>query len=373
MRRIAVKHHSIGLFRGALTQASSVLNRRNWDMSPHLAVPCGWVNMKTGEVHSKGNPHLWATRKTAVAPDEGSPELFLKTLGECLPAEGMVDYMQRWFGYCLTTDMSAKKFHIWVGEGDNGKSVILDTIKKVMGDKYARSINKKAILVQRNPPHDSTIAVLKGARLGYCAEVEDGVLDASRIKAITGGDALSANFMRGNPFDFQPQFKVILTSNKMPQIASVDYAFACRIHLVDWTVKFEGDEKNEGLADELESELGQIFSWMIEGAMEYKRHGLNPPESVTAASDMYIRGEDTISQWYEECVEVEPGRMDSEVRLLPLLSKLARGQRLQEEDAQPNHARKVVESARSRRKTREEKRRRQTPNGEVGITAFEGR
>ncbi len=302
MRDTAPNQTAISFFRGALTQASSLMNRREWDTTGHLAVPGGWVNMDTGEVHDKGNPDLWATRCTAVAPDtSGPPELFLKTLAECLPAKGMLSYMQRWFGYCLTTKMSDHKFQLWIGEGSNGKSLLLDTIKKVMGP-YAKSINRKAILKQRYEPHDSVMASMTAARMGHCSKLEGGVLDASRIKSITGNDSVSANLMYQDQFDMQLQFKLILLSNKLPRIAAVDYAFARRIHLVEWTEVFDEDSEDPDLPEKLKVEYGRILAWMIEGAMLWQKHGLNPPDAVRMSSAEYIKGEDRMEQWYQERV-----------------------------------------------------------------------
>ena len=58
--------------------------------------------------------------------------------------------------------------------------------------------------------------MLRGARLVTAQETEEGRRWAeSRIKALTGGDPITARFMRQDFFTYQPQFK--LFDRRQPQ------------------------------------------------------------------------------------------------------------------------------------------------------------
>ena len=50
------------------------------------------------------------------------------------------------------------------------------------------------------------------------AEVEEGKRWAeARLKKMTGGDTLTARFMRQDDFEFKPQFKPLISANHKPQ------------------------------------------------------------------------------------------------------------------------------------------------------------
>lgn len=63
------------------------------------------------------------------------------------------------------------------------------------------------------------VARLAGVRFVYISEPTKGtVLDAAKIKAMTGNDTLNARYLHENSFDFQPQFKIYVNTNYLPVI-----------------------------------------------------------------------------------------------------------------------------------------------------------
>ena len=304
LRKLAPELKRNAQQKGALAQAASVLTRREWNDNPALAVPGGWVDLETGEHHDQPRPELYSTRCAAVAPKHGKPTLWLDTLAQCLAGDdcdALTAYLQRWFGYCLTMDMREQVFSLWIGGGANGKSTIAGTVSDILGS-YSQGMARQAVIRGTHEPHAAIIAKLEGARLAYCADLEGGLLDGSRIKQITGGDPVSAQFMRQDWFDFQPVCKLLLLSNKLPRLAGVDKAISRRIHLVEWRQDFD-DNPDMSLREKLKDEWPLILSWMIEGAVKWRKQGLNPPPCVAAATKSYLDDEDTLGQWFVESVQ----------------------------------------------------------------------
>ncbi len=63
-------------------------------------------------------------------------------------------------------------------------------------------------------------------------ETEEGRRWAeARIKQLTGGDSVSARFMRDDFLDFRPAFKLFIAGNHKPSLRSVDEAIRRRFHL----------------------------------------------------------------------------------------------------------------------------------------------
>ena len=69
------------------------------------------------------------------------------------------------------------------------------------------------------------------------------------------------------------------------------------------------EKPNERLADpklakKLHAEKSGILSWAIRGYLDYQKQGLNPPDSVLAATKDYRESEDSIKAFIrEKCVE----------------------------------------------------------------------
>ena len=79
-----------------------------------------------------------------------------------------------------------------------------------------------------------------------------------------------------------------------------------RLHLIPFNVTIPSEQRDERLAERLREEWPGILSWMIEGACEWGMMGLQPPEAVRKATDVYFQTEDTIKIWIDECCDIEP-------------------------------------------------------------------
>ena len=130
--------------------------------------------------------------------------------------------------------------------------------------------------------------------------------DEAKIKALTGGDMITARFMRQDDFEFKPQFKLVISGNHKPGLRSVDEAMRRRMHLIPFDVTIPPEERDPQLFEKLRREWPGILAWMVKGFMEWRRIGLAPPASVRAASDEYLEDEDSFGQWLEGNVEEDP-------------------------------------------------------------------
>jgi putative DNA primase/helicase len=121
----------------------------------------------------------------------------------------------------------------------------------------------------------------------------------SKIKALTGGDPISARFMRQDFFTYVPQFKLLIAGNHKPGLRGVDEAIRRRFHLIPFTVTITNPDKQ--LFDKLGVEWRGILQWAIEGCLEWQRIGLAPPATVRHATEAYLASEDAVAQWLDEC------------------------------------------------------------------------
>jgi len=260
------------------------------------------VDLRIGE-QSPPRREDYITKATAAKPGGECP-IWLGFLDRVTGGDqNLQDYLQRAVGYCLTGCTHEHVMFFLYGTGANGKSVFINTISGMMGD-YAVVAPMEAFISSPNDRHPTELAMLRGARLVTAVETEEGKRWAeSRIKALTGGDRITARFMRRDFFEFTPKFKLMIAGNHKPSLRSVDEAIRRRLHLIPFTVTIPPEERDEILADKLKAEWPGIMRWAVQGCLEWRRIGLAPPEAVQKATEEYLDQEDAFAQWFEECCQ----------------------------------------------------------------------
>ena len=188
-----------------------------WDPDPWLLqTPAGVVDLRTGAAREPDRAAMM-TRSTSVAPATGEPARWLQFMREVTSGdEEVVSYLQRVLGYSLTGSTREHAMFQLIGDGGNGKSVLLNTASKIMGD-YAVTAGMDTFVASRGDRHPTDLAKLDGARLVAASETTEGrAWDEARIKQLTGGDRIAARYMRQDFFEFTPRFKLLIVANHAP-------------------------------------------------------------------------------------------------------------------------------------------------------------
>ena len=274
-----------------------------WDAEPWLLnTPGGVIDLRTGSLR-RHRVEDYMTRITAVAPKGDCPK-FLSFLDRITAGDrDLVAYLRRVFGYALTGLTREHALFFAYGTGANGKSVLLSTIAGVLGH-YQKTAPIEAFTASNGDRHPTDLAGLRGARLVTATETEEGRRWAeSRIKQLTGGDTISARFMRQDFFEYLPAFKLVIAGNHKPSLRSVDEAIRRRFHLIPFAVTIPPGERDGDLTEKLKAEWPGILAWLIKGCLEWKAEGLNPPQAVTEATAAYLEAEDAIAAWIDDRCE----------------------------------------------------------------------
>jgi putative DNA primase/helicase len=257
-------------------------------------------------------PHHPGQNTTKIAPVEYDPDAeaptWLAFLERVQPDPEVRDYLARFVGYCLTGDVSEQCVHFFIGGGANGKSVFCDVVAALLGDyvTFLPAESLASLRGGRSPGAASPdIARLAGSRLAVAKESEAGAsLSESVIKDLTGGEKITARPLYGAPFDFPPQFKILLASNYRPTIRGADHGIWRRVHLVPWNVTIPDEEKDPHLAHRIkEEELPGVLRWAVDGLTDWFARGLAPPTAITGATKEFRASEDRLAEWIaDECV-----------------------------------------------------------------------
>jgi len=130
--------------------------------------------------------------------------------------------------------------------------------------------------------------------------------DEAKVKTLTGGDAIRARFVRCDEFEYIPAFKLVIHGNNKPSLRRVDEAIRRRLHLVPFTQKIDAEERILDFDIRLQPEWPGILRWAVQGCLDWRRQGLNPPRSVVEATEEYLSSQDALGRWLEERCLVSP-------------------------------------------------------------------
>ncbi len=272
-----------------------------WDADPWLLnTPGGVVDLRTGKMRPHApSDHL--TKITAVAPGGTCPRWHAFLARVTAENIELQRYLQRMAGYCLTGSIREHALFFAHGTGANGKGVAINTMTGIMRD-YATVASIETFTASTSDRHPTDLAMLRGARLVTAQETEEGRRWAeSRIKAMTGGDPITARFMRQDFFTFEPTFKLLIAGNHRPGLRNVDEAIRRRFNLIPFDIRIPPEERDLNLPEKLKAEWPGILAWAIEGCLEWQRIGLSPPGVVINATEEYLEAEDAMATWMAEC------------------------------------------------------------------------
>lgn len=273
-----------------------------WDTHTMLlGVPGGVIDLNICKL-IEAERDQYITKQASVAPIHGECKRWLQFLKRVTNDNlDIQTYLQRFGGYCLTGSTVEHALGFLYGTGANGKTTLVQTLLGILGD-YAITAPIETFAESKSERHSTELARLRGARLVATEETNTGSKwNESRIKTLTGGNRISAHFMRQDDFEFQPEFKLLIAGNHKPQMRSVDEAMKRRMHIVPFTVTIPEEERDPHLQDALRQEWPQILHWMVQGCAAWHDYRLAPPEAVRDATALYLDTEDILLQWIEEC------------------------------------------------------------------------
>jgi len=294
----------------AIRVSSAMLDRH-----PHLLnVDNGVLDLRTGELRPH-DPALLLTQRAFVEYQPGAAcPRWLRFVEEvsCDDTD-LAAYLQCVIGYALSGDISRHEAYFLHGDGSNGKSVLVNTLRSLMGG-YCKSLGVDAIMVRRDKagPTPDLLAV-RGARLVITSEMSAGrQLNEGVFKDLVSGDTITVrNLYSRHVIEMQFCCKVFMPTNTLPTVAGQDYGVWRRIRAIPFNRTFEGKEKDPGLESKLKAELSGILSWALEGYQRYKAQGFDAPAVVEDKTTEYREDLDVVKHFVADAlVHDEQGRGD---------------------------------------------------------------
>ena len=236
-----------------------------------------------------------------------------------------VDSPGEYFGIELDGNQRYVMENDYVTYNSNGKSATVDLLQNTLGD-YAGVLPVNVLTKKRGNSGEATpeLADKKGKRFLSIQEPEhNDVIYVGQMKElVAGNDRIAARALYENPIYYNPQFKLALICNKLPEIPSDDGGTWRRIRVTPWTSMFVDDPKKPGeykkdtkLSDKMKS-WGPAFAWYVLNKYYpmYKLEGLIEPDTVTMYTDRYKMTSDFYYEFFTDCTNTT-GKDDDVVRL----------------------------------------------------------
>jgi len=312
-----------------VVEMSMACREHDFDKEPWLLpVANGVVDLRTGAL-TTGRPEDLLTRALDIDYDPHADyapwQQFIDEVSG--DPDEIAPFIKRSLGYSITGHSYEQYIWMFVGPGRNGKGVMFDLIGDIMGP-YYHEISRAMLVEQRNEPSPSATSEHKYSllrkRIVVGAETNKGQrIDAAAIKELTGEDLVKCRPLFKSEIQFKPTHTLFLHTNHPPVGLTKDFAMVQRFIRVEFPFMYVDDveaekkkyparaamfrQKDPTLKDKLRKIKPGILRWLVEGAREWAKNGLNPPASIIKGVNDLAWEEDSIGQFMADCLIADPG------------------------------------------------------------------
>lgn len=219
------------------------------DVNPYLlCFNNGVVDFKD-KVFRRGYPEDYISKTTNIdyhtinmSRDKEKIDMINDFMHKLFPVNDLYEYMWEHLASSLIGTSSNQTFNMYIGVGQNGKSVLVSLMEMVLGE-YKGDVPLSLVTDRRTKIGGLApeLVSLKGIRYAVMQEPSKGDrLNEGIMKQITSGiDPIQARApYMPNSITFIPQFKLVVCSNEFMEIKSQDHGTWRRIRVVDFLSMF---------------------------------------------------------------------------------------------------------------------------------------
>ena len=173
-------------------------------------------------------------------PDQSITDEVMKMLWTIFENDDMVRAFLEALASCLYGYNRYERFYILTGKGGNGKGLVTDLMKRVLGD-YFFTI-PSSIITKANDKKDSAnphLAKCKGRRMILAEEPEaTDKIQVGLVKDMTGGGEMVARELYKNPIHFIMMAVLFINTNGIPMANKIDGGYKRRTKVVRFPHNF---------------------------------------------------------------------------------------------------------------------------------------
>ena len=275
-----------------------------------IAVANGILNLND-QVLTEHDPRWFST---TVLPYDFNPSAtcprWEEFLIEMLPESDMRAMLQEWFGLCSVIDTTFHKFMLLVGDGANGKTIVLTVLRQLLGCDNVSHVGLEGFNSERTFALAATVGKLANIipELGELTRTNEGVL-----KSFVAGEPMSIERKHRDPFVTVPSARLIIATNILPRFVDRSDGLWRRLLLVPFRVQIlDESRQDKRLVDpqwwQESGELPGILNWAIAGLKRLREQGrFTEPQTSKTEKDQYRRDANPAGTFLEERCLAEAG------------------------------------------------------------------
>ncbi|GEM_PF-3340151 len=277
--------------------------------------PGDQVNVKNGILHlterrlEPHSPTFLSSVQLPVAYDpQATCSAWERQIQQTVPLDTQVVVWEI-LAWMLLTDSGIKKAVLFLGDGNNGKSVLLRAFIAFLGTTNVVNLPLHKIEADR-----FAASRLVGKLSNICPDLPSEHLTSTSIfKAITGGDPIPAEYKYKDSFDVLPFCKILFSANHPPRSNDASYAFFDRWLVLPFEAVFEegkaGTVRPEVLAARLAEpgELSGALNRALDAVNRLRQRGaFTVSASMQAAWQQFRATTDPLAVWLDQATVTSP-------------------------------------------------------------------
>lgn len=222
-------------------------------------------------------------------------------------------------GYLLYPQNKIEGLFLLIGEGSNGKSVLMDTLRMFFPKKYITNLSLNAISNEDNFSRESLIR----SKINFCSEQRGGAINSEELKRVASGEGVSIKRKFKDNIELDSMTKICVSANNMPYFNDTTHGILRRLFFFNFKNKFvskrdfeketnpemrrvfEGKNK-DWLKEELEHEKEAIFELFLGGLERLKENNWEfvQTDNMSDILDEYKEGADVVGTWLKDNYEL---------------------------------------------------------------------
>lgn len=223
-------------------------------------------------------------------------------------SEAMFRYIHWGIGQLLLWKPGRRWIAHLYGPPGSGKSTLIETLQYVLGD-YAKAVDPKAFSYSSKAVTGPSpeVAKLVGVRFVTVPEAGDeNTLNDEQLKALSGGDTISARYLHKNPIEFRFGGMIWFVGNTRPSSKTNGAAFFRRFRIIPMPNSRPEHEQDRNLEPRLREEASGILNFMLDGLKAYGLKEPALPRPMAREMEIYKEEMDVIGLWIDESCRLKP-------------------------------------------------------------------
>lgn len=199
----------------------------------------------------------------------------------------------------LLMDFKHEVIGILIGNGNDGKSTILEALSAALGDKDVTHYN----LVQITETDGRYIANMENkiANIVFDSSQKLNIGNENIFKSYCSGEPLVAKTLYKQPRMTRNYPKSLIGLNLLPSTSDFSHGYFRRLKLIPFIKQIPADKVNLNLKDELREERAGILNWLIDGMIRLKRNGRFTESAVIKKTiNAYRTDSDSVASFLED-------------------------------------------------------------------------